>query len=192
MRSAGALLVLSVLLCGVADAASYRFADLVWGSSPTEVRAGLVAKGYQDIAADKDGDLGFRGTVLETPVVGRALFAGAKLSAVTVILVTADKDCRSMYSRMKEVLTAKYGPPTQALEFFTSPYYKGDGFEDQAIRLGKGHFDVFWSTPPESRDTEGDDLWLGITDRLAVRIQYESPTWSEELKRRQAVDTDAF
>ena len=37
-------------------------------------------------------------------------------------------------------LTQKYGNPTDHYEFFMDPYYEGDGYEMQAVRMEKCHF----------------------------------------------------
>ena len=35
------------------------------------------------------------------------------------------------------MLSAKYGDPSRNVERFSNPYYEGDGYEFQALRIGK-------------------------------------------------------
>jgi hypothetical protein len=92
---------------------------------------------------------------------------------------------------MKAVLVKKYGEPTQDFAFFQRPYFEGDGYEEQAIRLGKGHFSCYW-TPPKDSKVRGDTLALNLTERLTVKITYESSNWGEEAERRNANRTKIF
>jgi hypothetical protein len=179
------------LFSATATAQSYRFADMKWGIPIAEAKQILMSEGFK-VSVDEDGDLKFDGTLLDTKAGGFALFAGGKLSKVIVILVTRDQDARKTYSDMKEVLTKKYGPPTNDYAFFTKPYYEGDGYEEQAIRLGKGKFACYWLNAPKGSTSEGDSLGLKITERLTVEIDYESPWWGSEADRRKAKGTRVF
>ena len=53
---------------------------------------------------------------------------------------------KSRYSDFKEKFKKKYGAPEKSYEFFTTPYYEGDGYELQAIKLEKGYYYTFWET----------------------------------------------
>lgn len=157
------------------------FADMKWGTPSTEVRQALTTKGFKVTVAG-EGDLKFEGRILNIDAIGMALMAEGKLSKVTVFLVTSDRQARRTYDDMKEVLMKKYGEPSKCYEFFSSPYREGDGYEEQAIRVGKGTFACFWQSK----------LSVEITDRLTVRIAYESESWSKELDRRKAKGTSVF
>lgn len=50
----------------------------------------------------------------------------------------------SDYKEYKEAYTTKYGKPKKHYEFFSDPYYEGDGYELQACRLGKCHYLSIW------------------------------------------------
>ncbi len=101
---------------------------------------------------------------------------------IVVTILTPDQHARETYKDMKQTLTTKYGPPQQAFEFFSDPYYEGDGYEDQAIKLGKGHFGAFWD----------NGLQLNVTEKLNLNVAYESPTWADEAGRRKSKSTRAF
>ena len=157
------------------------FADLKWGASTASVRSQLAAKGF-DTEIDSDGDVKFKGRLIGYPAVGWAVLVSNRLLKVEAIIVTPDNKARQAYSEMKEVLIGKYGSPTGKYEFFTKPYYEGDGHEGQALRLGKATFTLFW----------GNALSMGITEKLTVQLTYESPEWSAESARRKKRGTEVF
>lgn len=51
---------------------------------------------------------------------------------------------QSRYNEYKEKYINKYGKPTDSFAFFSSPYYDGDGYELQAIKIDKGYFSTYW------------------------------------------------
>ena len=74
---------------------------------------------------------------------------------------------------------------------FDSPCYEGDGYEEQALRLGKGHFFATWSWPtqPENRAA---GLMLSVEKNLTVMLTYEPPEWEKEAERRQSKSVKDF
>lgn len=53
---------------------------------------------------------------------------------------------KSEYNTLKESYTEKYGNP-QTFEYFSTPYYEGDGYELQALSLEKCTYSSFFSSP---------------------------------------------
>lgn len=51
---------------------------------------------------------------------------------------------KSEYLTMRESLREKYGKPDNSYEFFSSPYYEGDGYEMTAVYAEKCHYIAFW------------------------------------------------
>ena len=49
------------------------------------------------------------------------------------------------YFKLKELYTTKYGQPSDSFEFFSKPYYEGDGYELQALRKDKCNFVTFFT-----------------------------------------------
>src|SRR5437879_3870512 len=189
--NSAALLLTTVLTVapGCLPAQGYRFADIPWGSTPDGVKKVMATQGLVFVQVDSDGDYKFKGTLAEYPAVVWAMMAGGKLAKVAVYLITPDNKARQEYKSMKGVLTAKYGAPASDYEVFQSPYEEGDGYEDQAIRLGKGHFLTMWTAAAE---TDTSRLGLYISEKLAVIIGYESPQWNAEADRRKAKSNKAF
>jgi hypothetical protein len=163
------------------------FADAKWGSTRPEVRKRIEAAGFVFQTEDKDGDLLFGGAVLGVDTDVLCFFANDQLVKVHVRLKTADSKAVSTYRDMVEVLTKKFGRPQIKLEDFRSPYYKGDGFEEQAIRSGKATFASGWGAEGSS-----GGVVIDIGEQLVVDITYESSQWGAEAQRRRAQATSAF
>ena len=192
MRPNSAALFLGTLLTvapGCLAAQDYRFADIPWGSTGETVKKMMATQGLVFVQMDSDGDYSFKGTLAQYRAVVWGLMSGGKLAKVTVSLITPDNKAREEFKNMKGVLTTKYGAPSGSYEFYEKPYEEGDGYEDQAIRLGKGHFFTFWRTVS---GTDTSTLGLQIGEKLTVVIGYESPQWPAELERRKAKATKAF
>ncbi len=77
------------------------------------------------------------------------------------------------YDHMKELLIKKYGEPKNDFAFFKDPYYKGDGYETQAIRLGKATFAAYWEFPDKDGKST-DSLSIEIKTTLQVMVSYEN------------------
>jgi len=179
---AGLLLCISML----SSADAFTFADMPWGASKAEVTKKLAAKGYANIKTDKDGDLSFEGSLVGNKAIGIALFANNSLVKVVIDLVTQDRKAIGTYEDMKEMLTKKYGQPRSSLKHFMNPYYEGDGYEEQAIRLGKGSFSSLWGKAGVG------GMVLEITENLTVEITYESAAWPQESDKRRAKAASDF
>lgn len=173
-------LLLSASLSAYAEAPT--FADIRWGASKDDVRKQLVSKGFTPGVVDKDGDFKFEGALIGYKTQGLAFFANDKIVKVLVRIITPDKEVISTYRSMKDVLSKKYGSPDNEYEFFKKPYYAGDGYEEQALRLGKATFASVW----------GKSLMLQIHETLTVQVVYESDAWSEEGDKRKARSTSVF
>lgn len=73
---------------------------------------------------------------------------------------------KSDYKYMKDMYTTKYGVPSDSYEFFSSPYYEGDGYEMQALRNDKcTYFCAF--------ETSGGVIWIEMDEGEYIAINYE-------------------
>ena len=158
------------------------FADIRWGASKDDVRKQLVTKGFTPGVVDKDCDFKFEGTLVGYKAQGLAFFGNDKLVKFIIRIITPDKDAIKTYRAMKDVLSNKYGSPDNQAEYFKKPYYDGDGYEEQALKLGKATFMAIW----------GKSLMLEIHESLTVQVLYESDAWSEESAKRKARSTSVF
>lgn len=73
---------------------------------------------------------------------------------------------KSDYKEYVELFTQKYGQPSDNFEFFSKPYYEGDGYELQALRLDKCTYMTAYRTPQGIVD-------VNIASTCKVCIVYE-------------------
>ena len=177
-----------VLVCGLPAQQRYTFGNIPWGANRAAVTEAMRQTGLKFSKVDEDGDLLFQGNLNGYDARVWALMTPTdQLSKTGVTLITEDSKARGVYRDMKDVLTKKYGAPTNCEEHFSDPYHEGDGYEEQAIKLGKGFFMCLWG------DEITGVLGIEITDQLNVHITYEFPGWyAGEAARRKAIATKAF
>lgn len=163
------------------------FASVPWGADERTVIRLIEAAGYKYRQKDADGDLEFSGRVMDhsTKIFAFMSRVNGRVTSIQVNIGTPDEKARDTFQRIRDSLIEKYGSPSDDYAFFQRPYFEGDGYELQAIRLGKGHFASFWKSAQSS-------LMIRITEKLAVRILYEGPQANREIKRRNAEDLKAF
>ena len=73
---------------------------------------------------------------------------------------------KSDYKYYKEMFTKKYGTPKDVYEFFAKPYYEGDGYELQALRVEK----CFYFT---SYEVTGGTIVVQMSRFEYIQIIYE-------------------
>lgn len=154
-----------------------NFADMPFGSSRDEVKKMLSSKGYVFSKNLKHQDLLFTGEVASVKAqIGVVFNEDGKLVRTVVILLTEDKNAIAKFRSLRESLIKKYGKPKDdTVDVFLSPYEKGDGYAEQAVKLGKGLFLTQFK----------GDVSLYVTEGLAVRIEYNGVLWEKESERRQ-------
>lgn len=148
----GALLVaVGMLGSGTAQKfQEYTFADIAWLSSPSVVASTLGEEGYtvDTFTLDENDRFNFSGSLLGKDVYGIAQFdSQQQLVKIVLYLLTGDIpratkffDAEETYLRLKGILVERYGAPTSELEAFSDPYYRGDGYETQAVELDEATF----------------------------------------------------
>lgn len=82
---------------------------------------------------------------------------------------------KSEYLEFLDLLTKKYGEPKSKYDFFTSPYYEGDGYEMSAVANDKCNFASYWN----------DKYAVDISKYKQVRISYENPINSEKQEKEK-------
>lgn len=99
----------------------------------------------------------------------------------------------SQYKEIQDLLNRKYGKPADDKRVFFNPYEEGDGYEKQAVRLGKAViFSLWWFKEEGKPESEKSGLLLEIKDSLAVALSYENTPrqkrWAEKKKEEKAKD----
>lgn len=89
------------------------------------------------------------------------------------------------YLDYQELYTKKYGRPLRHFEFFSEPYYEGDGFELQALKKEKCTYSSFW-------EMDNGFVSVNIDDDASIRFVYEDKTnmniYSNEKEQNQLND----
>lgn len=162
----------------------YRFLDIPWASQASKTRAELTSHGFTVSATDQDGDMPFSGRILDHEVVGWALMSPTDgLTKIQIVFQTRNGvGYRDIYREVVNTLTQKYGNGEDHA-WFESPYEKGDGYEDTAIRVDKGHVFTTWAGLGGDVAT---GLIVDISKDLNIDVQYESSLWHKELERRRS------
>ncbi len=78
---------------------------------------------------------------------------------------------KSSYQSLKSSYVDKYGPPTNSFEFFSRPYYEGDGYEMTALHVEKCDYISFWKTSNSNmavQMTKDGRISLGYEDIINV------------------------
>ncbi len=80
-----------------------------------------------------------------------AIYGSKKSKVVHKIAVILDESSswyslKSTYNEYKQLLTSKYGEGT-SFEYFSDPYYEGDGYELGALRNDKCTYTTYFDTP---------------------------------------------
>lgn len=88
----------------------------------------------------------------------------------------------SRYKEMKTLFTSKYGASVNHYEFFSRPYYEGDGYELQAVSNDKGTYISFWDRPGGGIIVE---ISASSNSRGWISIQYEDNTGGAVLTREK-------
>jgi hypothetical protein len=90
---------------------------------------------------------------------------------------------KGQYQDICDKLSVKYDSPTTTYSFFSDPYYEGDGYELQALRLEKCTYQSLW-------EYKKGIISCGIFKTGSVNITYESADGAklndaEDLKKSQ-------
>jgi len=94
-----------------------------------------------------------------------------KLAAKVVVYLPEQKSwysLKSSYNKYLELLTQKYGNPSQTIETWTNPYYEGDGYELQALENEKAIYKTLWNR------INNLNILLEISKYKEIHISYEN------------------
>ena len=89
---------------------------------------------------------------------------------------------KRQYERYKTSFSEKYGTPDHNYEFFDSPYYEGDGYEESAVKNEKCFYASIWDC----------GLMVSISQFMQIKLVYEDPINSEldDKEKNQVIEDD--
>lgn len=111
---------------------------------------------------------------------------------VCLIAVYFDREYTSWYSLksdyndIRDSYIDKYGKPTKDYHFFSSPYYEGDGYEMQAVRLEKCNYLCFWNNMEEG------NIMISIMKSSRISVSYQDGLNSKkgEIEKKDKINED--
>lgn len=107
------------------------------------------------------------------------LMATPKTKIIWKIVVLTDKytswsSIKADFEKYKELYTKKYGKPSEDFHFFSRPYYEGDGYEMQALKLEKCTYITFFELPEGGiviEMTKWGNISFSYEDNINVKIK---------------------
>lgn len=123
------------------DDGHLTFKGLSLSGSLDSFVASLVGQGYVLKESQSDGAL-LKGSFASESGCTIVVMTTKKTHKVYGVGVSFEEktswsSLKSQYRDYKSMLYAKYGEPSKHLERFYNPYYEGDGYEMQALRMDK-------------------------------------------------------
>lgn len=159
--------------------AGQEFLGIKPEGSRLEVVNKFIAKGFKVKPQSANQNVtsmvgNYAGTIYEVNIVNTPTSKKVWKIAVYLPEETNWYSLKDTYEKYVETLTKKYGDPSKSYAFFHSPYYEGDGYEMNAVRLEKCSYLTFW----------GETIYIEITQWRQVRISYENPV-NADLKEKE-------
>jgi hypothetical protein len=196
LLTATALLALTLLQGAFAQVDGVpTFAGTTWLSSPEAVIAQLTSEGYTTTATapNERNAISFDGRLLNQDALVLAWFDNQNQLVKTSVYILTKvgrgeefPTAKTNYENLKAILTNRYGEPTDTFQFFSSPYEEGDGYEDTAFAVNKGHYASFWT------DYENGSLSLTIDTDVDVALAYETKEWGKYLDEKEEEGSENF
>lgn len=131
----------------------------------------LQSKGFKKLQDDIDDDI----KIMEGNFAGEQstlyILASPKSKTVWKVLVQYPKEnswssLKYKYKDIKNLYIKKYGEPKDHFEFFSKPYYEGDGYELQALKNDKCTYATYFKLK------EGY-ISVAISSPGCIEISYE-------------------
>lgn len=129
----------------------------------------MKVKGYKTVYTEDNA------VIMNGEFIGKnanvAILAAPKSKIVWKVGVNLDKEVswsslKAEYKNIKESYIKKYGRPLHTFERFDDPYYEGDGYELQALKMEKCTYISYFETP------EGM-ISVGMDSSGCISIMYE-------------------
>ena len=164
-----------IILCCLFSCALYaqekhlEFKGTPLNGSLTSFVQKMKLKGYKTILTQDNA------VVMEGEFIGKNanifILSTPKTKIVWKVGVNLEKEIswsslKSEYRKIKESYIKKYGKPLHSFERFDEPYYEGDGYELQALKLEKCTYISYFETP------EGM-ISVGMDSSGSIAIMYE-------------------
>lgn len=170
------LIVILLLVIHSIFANSQSYNGIEVGKDLASTKAKVLSKGFVQVKKDLKNCLVYQkyenGKKLEIYLIHTPYTKIVWKLAVFVDDATSWSRSKEKYFKYVSILTNKYGDPKTSVDEFESPYYEGDGYEIQALYLGKASIGSIF------QDTNGNyiTIELGSFDKgkADIIIHYEN------------------
>lgn len=109
-------------------------------------------------------------------------FTNNKFHTSRVVLVSElESKTVELYNEIKGELNEKYFTTKSDYEFYKSPYEKGDGYTESAIKLGKAEFSAFWKFKNPNSPEGQNIISLEINPSLSISLGYQDGVLIKEV-----------
>lgn len=161
------------------------FWGIIFGASPAEVKTSVAAKGGKFSADDsKSDEFVFTDalftqrttTFIETRFINDKFY-----QAIVAFPETTDTQLIPSFNTIITELENVYGPATITKDF-EQPYHDGDGYEVQAIKLGKATYIAKWKT------NNGNTISIQINKAGNISLFYTDTTLQKAKDAKKSAD----
>jgi hypothetical protein len=168
-----------MFLLNVAAAIMVSIPGLNWGAPVTQIRNFAVSAGFSSYEYVNGYHTWEKGKWAgrNVSLAMAAECAGVGFHSFKVYYPVSASTYEDVYNELVSLYKVKYGQPSHSFKFFRSPYKEGDGYEYQAIRVGKGTMSTYW----------GENFVVGIVVEQsgAVTISYQDSARFSTCKNRE-------
>jgi hypothetical protein len=154
-----------------------HFWDIPWGTSIERAEAIFKERGFETL---KDGNCLMSVAKYEGEEAVIMLFFNRvnRFYNGNVIYTSTDSTAIPKYDNYRKVLFRRYGMPDTAVEYYETPYKKGDGKEIEAIGAEKAFYFTEWHF--------NDNCLASVTilKSLDVCLSFKNPVYADTVAGR--------
>lgn len=156
------------------------FLGIQWGASPEIVSQTMTKRGASQINTLANGDI----IIYSDTFIGKDAqigfyFYNNQMWQTMVMINSPEYAVIDNWKDTCSLIEEKYGKPSDDFYFFKTPYRKGDGFETQAISMGKGTAAKYWFFK-NPNGKEDNALVCEISTSLQIHIVYQNGDLTKE------------
>ena len=147
-----------------------HFWDIPWGTSIEKAEAIFTERGFESLKEDKClmAQAKYEG---EDALIMLLFNSANRLYCGNVIYPSSAANTIPKYDNYRKVLFRRYGMPDTAVEYFESPYKKGDGKEIEAISTENAFYFTEWKFKDECLAS------VSILKSLDVCLTFKNPVY---------------
>lgn len=149
------------------------FLGLPWGASSQQIKNLMKTRPKTTLKSEDQKVIIYESTFAgEDAEIGFFIYQDKMWQAV-ILINFEEYEVIKKWKTFCEDISQKYGFSGEKYYFFESPYYERDGYEEQAIRRGKGTAFAFWEFQKQD-GSASDYISCEITTSLSLLLRYQN------------------